>query len=136
MSGGFAKSGNFTGCVFSGGSVTPGFPVFGFADDVEFEVVSGVGEVSGLGVAEAVAAGSLLSLDEVVDCVDDLDWAKPGDESKKTNAAANTRRFIALQSILGSSRNSQRHFTLIRTLQGVWVLTHCVEIRKSQKLQS
>ena len=104
MSGGFAKSGNFTGRVFSGGSATPGFPVLGFADDVEFEVVSGVGEVSGPGVAEAVAAGSLLSLDEVVDCVDDLDWAEPGGESKKTKAAANTRVFMALQSILGSSR--------------------------------
>jgi hypothetical protein len=40
----------------------------------------------------------------VVDCVDDLDCAQPGGERKKTNAAANTRRFIALQSILGSSR--------------------------------
>ena len=78
--------------------------MLGFADDVEFEVVSGEGEVSGLGVAEAVAAGSLLSLDEVVDCVDDLDWAQPGGESKKTKAAANTRGFIALQTILGLSQ--------------------------------
>ena len=104
MTGGFAKSGNFTGCAFSGGSAMTGFPVLGLADDVEFEVVSGVGEVSGVGVAEEVAAGSLLSLDEVVDCVDDLDWAQPGGESKKTKAAANTTGFIALQSILGSSR--------------------------------
>jgi hypothetical protein len=111
MIGGFAKSGNFTGRAFSGGSTMPGFPVLGFADDVEFEVVSGGGEVSGFGVAEAVAASSLLSLDEVVDCVDDLDWAQPGSESKRTKAAANTRRFIALQSILGLSQihNSTSH---------------------------
>jgi len=81
-----------------------GFPVLGLADDVEFEVVSGVGEVSGVGVAEEVAAGSVLSLDEVVDCVDDLDWAQPGGESKRTKTAANTRRFIVLQSILGLSQ--------------------------------
>ena len=84
--------------------MTPGFPALGFADDVESEVVAGGGEVSGFGVAEVVATGSLLSLDEVVDCVDDLDWAQPGGESKRTKAAANTRRFIVLQSILGLSQ--------------------------------
>ena len=83
--------------------MTPGFPVLGFADDVEFEVVSGAGEVSGVGVAEAVAAGSPFSLDEVVDC-NDLDWAQPGGVSKKTKAAANTRGFIGWQSILGLSQ--------------------------------
>jgi hypothetical protein len=87
----------------------PDFPVFalGFADDVELVVVSGARKASGLGVAEAVAVAvaSLLSVPDVVDCVDDFDWPRARGERRKTRAAASTRGFIVLESLLGLSQN-------------------------------
>lgn len=81
-----------------------------FVDDLEFESASGPGDVSGLGLAAAgaLAAASVLSLLDVVDCVDDFDWERTNGEKKKTNAAASTRDFIILESLLGLSQNSER----------------------------
>jgi len=66
------NSGNLTGCAFSGGRANADFPVPEFVAAVEFVVVSGVGEVSGLGAVEevAVTAGALRSLLDEVDCDD------------------------------------------------------------------
>lgn len=105
MTGGFAKSGSFTGRDFSGGSTRVGLPVLGFASEVDLVVVSGASEVWGLGVAEAGAADWLLSLADVVDCVADVDWARDKGEKEKTKAAASTRGFIVLESLLGLSQN-------------------------------
>ncbi len=72
MTGGFTKSGSFTGRAFSGGSTRPGLPVLGCADGVEFDVLFAGGEVSGLGLGESAAVGatSALSLLDEVDCDD------------------------------------------------------------------
>ena len=102
--------------------------VLGFADGIESVVVSGARKASGLGVADAVAvAGVALELvlegvDDVVG-VDDFDWPRARGERRKIRAAASTRGFIVLESLLGLSQNPEQRFTLIRTLQGVRVLT-------------
>jgi len=131
MRGGFAKRRNFTGFTFSGGSTTADFPEFalGFAAGFESIVVSGARKDSGLGVAEGVGAASALSLLDVVGGVDDFDWPRAGGEKMKTRAAASTRGFIVLESLLGLSQNQQR-FTLIKTLPGVWVLTDALKPEK------
>lgn len=84
--------------------------MLGFADDVEFEAVSGAGEVSGLGVVEALAvtATPVLSLLDAVDGVDDVDgvdWARDKGAKEKIKTAASARGFIVLESLLGLSQN-------------------------------
>ncbi len=117
ITGGFANSGRFTGCAFSGGSTKPDLSasgldfaagselVSGFADDVESAVVFTGRRASGVGVAEAVAAASRLSLD-VVWGVDNFDWPRARGERRKKRTAARTRGFIALESLLGLSQNA------------------------------
>ena len=95
----------------------------GFADEVESVVVSGARKASGLGLAEGTAVASLFSLLDVVDCVDEFDWPRANGERRRTRAAASTRGFIVLQSLLGLSQYPEQGFTLIRTLQEVRVLT-------------
>jgi len=76
-----------------------------FADDLEFEAFAGVGEVSGLGPAEALAVTSVLSPPDAVDCVADVDWARNRGAKEKIKTAASTRGFIVLESLLGLSQN-------------------------------
>jgi hypothetical protein len=137
MIGGFPKSGNFTGRVFSGGSTKVGLPVLGFADEADGVIVSGA--YAGLGLCEGVLDDSLFSVDETAGVGDD-DWAGDTGEKKKITVAASASDLIMLESSVTSSQNrssvprsEQRpkseaavplmRFTVIRTVPGALVLT-------------
>jgi hypothetical protein len=106
ITGGLLKSGSFTGFAFSGGRTNADFPEAGFVAVAEFVTSSGGGEVAGLGVIGAGAvAGSNLSLLDAAGSFDDVDCARDKGEKKKTRAAASTRDFIVLETLLGLSQN-------------------------------
>jgi hypothetical protein len=75
-----------------------GFPGPGCTDEAEAGIVSGAGEDAGLGVGEAVRGDSVLSLDVVLGVAGAV-WARAREENKTRIVAANTRRFIILESL-------------------------------------
>ena len=104
MTGGFANSLRFTGRDFSGGRASDDFPALGLADEADGGMVSDVGAGSGLGVCEALLGNSSSSVAEFAG-VDDGDWARDTGEKTKIKAAASTRDFISLKSLVTSSPN-------------------------------
>lgn len=90
-------------------------------------VLSNDGVDSGLGVAEVAERDSLLSVNDVVvdgvAWVDGVDWPRDTGAQTKIMAATNARDFIILASLVTSSQKRKQRFTLIKTLQGVLVLT-------------
>ena len=89
-----------------------GFPVvgLGFAAGVESVVASGARGAAGLGLAEAlgIALASILSVLAGVGVTDGFDWLRARGCVRSTRAAASTRGFIGLESLLGSSQIRSR----------------------------
>lgn len=84
------------------GSAVVGFAGVGFADEADSAVlVFGRVDNSGLGVGEAMVAdvASLLSFDDVVDDVADVDWLRARGEKQTRMAAASIKRLIVVESL-------------------------------------
>ena len=96
------------------------FPVLALGFAAADESLAAAREAAGLGVARAVASD--FSLLDGVGVVDGVDWLCARGESNMTRAAARTRRFMILQSLL-DCRDQERRFTLIMTLPAGRVLT-------------
>ena len=89
-----------------------GFPIFGlgFAAGVESVVASGARNAAGLGLAEAAGITFALLLSGLAGdgATDGFDWLRASGYMRRTRAAASTRDFIDLESLLESSLTRSR----------------------------